>query len=213
MKSKNVITVDIGMQVNIGKVMNLAHKAGYAAGRKGVSVDGSRNVRGDAAEVATAYTMFANLGDRVDPLPITQVTTGDGRIVASPHSEKNVVLRPDVAYIMDDMLKDVINRGTAAEPGLGFQECAGQDRFCGQDRNFAETVGSRVLRRSSSCVVYVGFDDGSRPRNERLRFGDADLGRFYEGRAKGKSRLERRLGNARGHSKGRDRYPQRSPRP
>src|SRR4029079_5358124 len=81
-KSKNVITVDIAMQVNIGKVMNLAAKAGMPKVEKAHSSMALGTAEATPLQVATAYTTFANLGDRVLPNPIVKVTGGDGRTQA-----------------------------------------------------------------------------------------------------------------------------------
>lgn len=159
-KSKNVITVDLGMQLNIGRVMNLAAKAGMPKVERAYPSMALGTAEATPLQVATAYTMFANLGDRVSPMPITQVTTGDGRTVASPPPDKKNVVRPDVAYIMDDIMKEVINRGTAAQAqGWGFHNVAGKTGFAGKtgtsrDGWFAGFTPELV------CVVYVGFDNG-----------------------------------------------------
>jgi len=158
--SKNVITVDIGMQVNIGKVMNLANKAGMPKVEKAYPSMALGTAESTPLEVATAYTMFANLGDRVLPMPITKIAAGDGRTIAAPSPDRKNVVRPDVAYVMDDILKDVINRGTAAHAqGWGFKNVAGKTAFAGKtgtsrDGWFAGFTPDIV------CVVYVGFDDG-----------------------------------------------------
>ena len=160
-KSKNTITVDIGMQVNIGKVMNLAHKAGMPKVDKAYPSMALGTAEATPLNVASAYTMFANLGDSVDPMPITQVTQGDGTTVSAPQVEKKNVVRPDVAFIMDDMMKDVINRGTAAQAqGWGFKNVPGRTAFAGKtgtsrDGWFAGFTPELV------CVVYVGFDDNA----------------------------------------------------
>jgi penicillin-binding protein 1B len=159
-KSKNVITVDLAMQVNIGRVMNLAAKAGMPKVERAYPSMALGTAEATPLQVASAYTMFANLGDRVAPLPITQVTAGDGRIIASPTAEKKSIIRPDVAYIMDDIMKDVVNRGTAAQAqGWGFHNVAGKTAFAGKtgtsrDGWFAGFTPELV------CVVYVGFDNG-----------------------------------------------------
>jgi penicillin-binding protein 1B len=159
-KSKNVITVDVGMQVNIGKVMNFAHKAGLPKVEKAYPSMALGTAEATPLQVATAYTMFANLGDRVLPMPITQVTSGGGRTVASPQPDRKNIIRPDVAYIMDDIMKDVINRGTAAEAkAWGFRNVNGKTAIAGKtgtsrDGWFAGFTPELV------CVVYVGFDDG-----------------------------------------------------
>ncbi len=160
-KSKNVITVDLGMELNIGKVMNLAAKAGLPKVEKAYPSMALGTSEATPLQMATAYTMFANLGDRVSPLAISRVTNGDGKTVVAPAVEKKNVIRPDVAYIMDDMMKDVINRGTAAEAkAWGFKNVEGKTGFAGKtgtsrDGWFAGFTPEIV------CVVYVGFDDGS----------------------------------------------------
>lgn len=104
--------------------------------------------------------MYANLGDRVLPTPITQITSGDGRTEKLVTPDRQTVIRPDVAYIMDDMMKDVINRGTAASAkAWGFQNVPGKTAFAGKtgtsrDGWFAGFTPELVT------VVYVGFDNG-----------------------------------------------------
>jgi len=159
-KSKNVITVDLAMQLNVGKVMNLAAKAGMAKVDKAYPSMALGTAESTPLQVATAYTMFANLGDRVLPMPITRVTSGDGRTTSQPQPDRKNVVRPDVAYVMDDILKDVVNRGTAASAGQwGFRNEPGKRAFAGKtgtsrDGWFAGLTPELV------CVVYVGFDNG-----------------------------------------------------
>lgn len=159
-KSKNVITVDLALQLNIGRVMNLATKAGLPKVEKAYPSMALGTAEATPLQVAEGYTMFANLGERVAPLPITKIASGDGRTVTAPAIDKKTVVRPDVAYIMDDMMKDVINRGTAAQAGAwGFKNVPGQKAFAGKtgtsrDGWFAGFTPELV------CVVYVGFDNG-----------------------------------------------------
>jgi penicillin-binding protein 1B len=159
-KSKNVITVDLGMQLNIGKVMNLATKAGLPKVEKAYPSMALGTSEVTPLQMATAYTVFANLGDKVSPMPISRVTTGEGTTVVAPVAERKNVIHADVAYIMDDMMKDVINRGTATEAqAWGFKNVAGKTGFAGKtgtsrDGWFAGFTPELVT------VVYVGFDDG-----------------------------------------------------
>ncbi len=158
-KSKNVITVDIAMQLNVGKVMNFAAKAGMPKVEKAYPSMALGTAEASPLEVATAYTMFANLGDRVLPMPITQITSGDGRTITAPMPDRKNVVRPDVAYIMNDIMKDVINRGTAAQAqGWGLRNNPGKTAFAGKtgtsrDGWFAGFTPELVV------VVYVGFDN------------------------------------------------------
>ncbi len=158
-KSKNTIAVDVGMQVNIGKVMNLAYKAGLPKVERAYPSMALGTAEATPLNVATAYTTFANLGDRVLPTPITRVTNGDGTTKMEPAPDKKQVIRPDVAYVMNDIMKDIINRGTAAQvQSWGFRNVAGKTAFAGKtgtsrDGWFAGYTPELVV------VVYVGFDD------------------------------------------------------
>jgi penicillin-binding protein 1B len=151
-KSKNTITVDLGMQLNIGKIMNLAHKAGLPKVEKAYPSMALGTAEATPLQMATAYTTFANLGDKVSPIAISRVATGDGRLVVEPKGEKKNVLRPDVAFIMNDIMKDIINRGTAYEAqAWGFKNAAGKKGFAGKNGNFA---------RRLVCRIYTGDCNG-----------------------------------------------------
>lgn len=157
--SKNVITVDLGMELNIGKVMNLADKAGLPKPAKAYPSMALGTNEATPLQVATGYTVFANLGEKVAPIAINRITDGEGKIISAPVGERKKVLQPDVAYVMDDIMKDVINRGTAAEAkAWGFKNIEGKTAFAGKtgtsrDGWFAGFTPEIV------CVVYVGFDD------------------------------------------------------
>lgn len=158
-KSKNTITVDLGMELNIGRVMNLADKAGLPKPEKAYPSMALGTNEATPLQVATGYTVFANLGDRVSPLPISRVTDGEGRTINTPATEKKNVIHSDVAYIMNDIMKDVINRGTAAEAkAWGFKNVEGKTAFAGKTGTSRDGwfVG---FTPEIVCVVYVGFDD------------------------------------------------------
>jgi penicillin-binding protein 1B len=107
-------------------------------------------------QVASAYTAFAQLGTRVTPVAISRVTTGSGTTIAAPQGQKNDVMRPQVAYIMDSIMKDVVNRGTAAKVrARGLRANVAGKTGTSRDGWFAGFTPNLV------CVVYVGFDDGS----------------------------------------------------
>jgi penicillin-binding protein 1B len=159
--SKNVITVEVAMDVTIGRVMALAAKAGLPHVDKAYPAMALGASEATPLQIASAYTAFADNGSRITPVGINRVTTGTGTTVATPTGQRNEVLRPDVAYLMTDLLKDVVNRGTAAKlNSRGFHNEAGKTGFAGKtgtsrDGWFAGFTPSIV------CVVYVGFDDGS----------------------------------------------------
>jgi penicillin-binding protein 1B len=154
--SKNVITVDVAMEVTIGRVMNLAARAGLPKPARAFPAMALGTNEATPLQVASAYTTFANQGTRATPVAINRVTTGRGATIAAPATQKSEVMRPEVAYLMTSMMKDVVNRGTAARVrSRGFRHNVAGKTGTSRDGWFAGYTPHLV------CVVYVGFDDGS----------------------------------------------------
>ena len=154
--SLNVVTVDVAMEVTIGRVMNLASKAGLPRPPRSYPAMALGTSEATPLQVASAYTSFATLGTRTSPVAINRITTGSGVTIAAPTPEKNDVMRPDVAYVMTSFMKDVVNRGTAAKVrARGFKGNVAGKTGTSRDGWFAGYTPNLV------CVVWVGFDDGS----------------------------------------------------
>jgi penicillin-binding protein 1B len=154
--SLNVVTVEVAQEVTIGRVMNLAARAGLPKPKQNYLAHALGTNEATPLQVASAYTTFAQLGTRVTPVGIARVTTGRGNTIAAPRGQKNEVMRPQVAYIMDSIMKDVVNRGTAAKVrARGFRANVAGKTGTSRDGWFAGFTPNLV------CVVYVGFDDGS----------------------------------------------------
>ncbi|HEX7955904.1 MAG TPA: penicillin-binding transpeptidase domain-containing protein, partial [Pyrinomonadaceae bacterium] len=155
-RSLNVGTVKIASELTISRVMALAAKAGLPKPKQNFLAMALGTNEATPLQVASAYTAFAQLGTRVTPVSINRVTTGSGATIAAPHGQKNEVLRPQVAYIMDSIMKDVVNRGTAAKVrARGLRANVAGKTGTSRDGWFAGFTPNLV------CVVYVGFDDGS----------------------------------------------------
>ena len=154
--SLNVITVDVAMEVTIGRVMNLAAKAGLPKPARAYPAMALGTSEATPLQVASAYTGFATLGTRTTPIAINRITTGSGVTIAAPTPQKTEMLRPDVAYVMTSFMKDVVNRGTASKVrSRGFKANVAGKTGTSRDGWFAGYTPNLV------CVVWVGFDDGS----------------------------------------------------
>ena len=65
-------------------------------------------------DLVAAYAAVANLGSRVEPRVITRIEDPDGPTVwQNPIVAPRPVLDPSVAFIVRDMMRDVVERGTA----------------------------------------------------------------------------------------------------
>src|SRR5687767_4486231 len=154
--SLNVVTVDVAMEVTIGRVMNLAAKAGLPKPARAYPAMALGTNEATPLQIASAYTAFANLGGRVSPIAINRITTGNGVTIAAPTTQRTEVLRQDVAYVMTSFMKDVVNRGTAAKVrARGLKQVLAGKTGTSRDGWFAGFTPNLV------CAVWVGFDDGS----------------------------------------------------
>jgi len=63
-------------------------------------------------EMASAYGVLANGGILVEPIAILKVTDSHGNVLEENTARKEVVLSEETAYIMTDLLRGVIERGT-----------------------------------------------------------------------------------------------------
>jgi penicillin-binding protein 1B len=154
--SLNVVTVEVAMEVTIGRVMNLAAKAGLPKPPRAYPAMALGTSEATPLQIASAYTAFATLGTRSTPVAINRITTGNGVTIAAPTAQKNDVLRPEVAYVMTSFMKDVVNRGTASKVrARGLKGNVAGKTGTSRDGWFAGFTPNLV------CAVWVGFDDGS----------------------------------------------------
>ena len=112
--SRNVSTVRLGMELGEQTVVNEARNFGITT-----PIPPYPSIHIGAADVypielISAYTAFANLGVRASPNAIIRVENQKGEILWQPTPTRTQVLSPEEAWIMVDMMKDVIRRGTGA---------------------------------------------------------------------------------------------------
>jgi penicillin-binding protein 1B len=153
-KSLNVATVKVAEMVGYDKVVDMARRAGLANQQPTPAVAlGSYEVT--PMDAVGAYTVFANGGEYVKPSMLRIVRAGDGKSVYRNQVEKKPVLDPRVAYLMTNLMEEVLRSGTAggvrARANLNFP-VAGKTgtSFDGWFAGYT----SELL-----CVVWVGFDD------------------------------------------------------
>src|SRR3989442_4736845 len=64
-------------------------------------------------EMIAAYPGFATLGTRAEPVGVLRVEDRQGNILWQPAMRREPVMDPEHTWLMVDMMKDVIRRGTA----------------------------------------------------------------------------------------------------
>ncbi len=110
-------------------------------------------------ELITAYSVFANRGETVKPIYITKVTDSRGKVLEQYKVEKKRVLDPKVAYIMTDMLKTVVDEGTAVSARYnGLRMPAGGKTGTTDDYRDAWFIG---FSKNLVLGTWLGFDNNT----------------------------------------------------
>ncbi|MBI4465278.1 MAG: PBP1A family penicillin-binding protein [Acidobacteria bacterium] len=153
MRSLNVATVKLAQMVGYEKVVALARRAGMNLRIQPTPAVALGAYEATPLEIAQAYTIFANQGVRMDPYLISAVRDRGGYLLEQAKPRATRVLDPRVAFVMTNLMEDVINHGTGAGVrGRGFTAPAAGKTGTSHDGWFAGYT-SRLL-----TVVWVGYD-------------------------------------------------------
>ncbi|HET7632654.1 MAG TPA: PBP1A family penicillin-binding protein [Gemmatimonadaceae bacterium] len=112
-RSRNVPAVRIGMGLGEQAVIDEARKFGLTS-----SIPPYPSIHIGAADVypielIAGYSTFATLGTRAAPIGITRVENADGTVLWQQKPRLSTILTPQQAWLMVDMMKDVISKGSA----------------------------------------------------------------------------------------------------
>jgi penicillin-binding protein 1B len=153
--SLNIPTVRVAELVGYDAVVEMANRAGM-----NYKIQPTPSVALGAYEItpieaAGAYTMFSNGGRYVKPDFLSLVRDQTGKELYRHKQEDKQVLDPRVAYMMTNLMQEVMRSGTAAgaRAAAGFNVPAAGKTGTSRDGWFAGYT-SELL-----CVVWVGFDD------------------------------------------------------
>jgi penicillin-binding protein 1B len=153
--SLNVVTVRIAEKVGYSKIARQAEKLGLPRPQPFPAL-ALGTAEATPLQVASAYTAFANGGVLSESRPIKRVTNSDGVGITEARGQNKQVLKPEISWLMTNIMQDVLNRGTASRArAMGFTGTAAGKTGTSRDGWFAGYTPNMV------CVVWVGFDDNS----------------------------------------------------
>ena len=120
--SRNLATIRLGREIGIEQVRDLARRTGI-----GTRIPGYPSVYiGSAAvhpiDMMAAYAAFANGGWKVEPQLVSRVENHRGELLWAPSPPPERAVEPGIAWILTDMLREVVDRGTgygARNPAVG----------------------------------------------------------------------------------------------
>jgi penicillin-binding protein 1B len=152
--SLNVATVKVAEMIGYGRVVQIARQMGLSQNIKATPAVALGAYELTPVEVAGAYTAFATMGTRAEPMYVKSIAGANGNVLEKNNPQNKLVLDPRVAYLVDSILVDVINKGTGAQVrAKGFTLPAAGKTGTSRDGWFAGFTNNLV------CVIWIGFDD------------------------------------------------------
>jgi penicillin-binding protein 1B len=151
--SLNNATVRLAEEVGFDKVASLAKSAGISSVHATPSIAlGSYDAT--PLEMAGAYTVFANGGNRLAPQMVRAVHDSSGKELDSYDGDSKQVLDPRVSYVLTTMMQSVVDSGTGYPVrARGFTAPAAGKTGTSHDAWFAGYTTNLL------CIVWVGNDD------------------------------------------------------
>lgn len=156
-KSLNVPVIRVAEQVGVRRVRNMLKAAGF-----GNSFSDTPAIALGVDEVSMwslvrAYTVFPNLGRRMEPHFVEKVESASGRVIHEFDDDGYEIFDQSTAFVVHSLLRGVVERGTAsALRNRGFGAVAGKTGTTSDYRD-AWFVG---YAPDLVTATWVGFDKG-----------------------------------------------------
>ena len=110
--SRNVATIRLLNNIGIHYVINYARRLGITSPLTSDLSLGLGSSCVSLLELTTAFSVFANQGQYIKPTPIIKILDRRGNMLEESIPHPQPVINSDTAYIITNILEDVIKRGT-----------------------------------------------------------------------------------------------------
>jgi len=177
--SRNLATVNLVYDLGVGTIRkrlalldvpHIPRDMSIALGNLGLS----------PLKMAQIYSVFANHGHMIEPRLVSKIISKEGAVIYETRPKEIVnFTKPEQAYLMTDMLKDVIKRGTGKNAKVEGIELAGKTGttndgvdtwFCGYSptittivwygRDSNKPLGRKATGGKVSAPVFADFYRG-----------------------------------------------------
>jgi penicillin-binding protein 1A len=154
-RSRNLVTIKLLRDIKVGYAVNYARKLGIsspltkdlslALGSSGVSL----------IDLTRAYSVFASGGKKVKPIFITKILDREGNVLEDNKPESETAISPETAFLMTNMLRGVVERGTGWKAKALGRPSAGKT---GTTNNYIDAWYLGYIPNLVSGV-WIGYDD------------------------------------------------------
>jgi penicillin-binding protein 1A len=162
--SINLIAIRLGLELGVDAVVDEARRYGISTPVPAVPAMFIGSAEVFPLELVSAYTAPATLGVRAAPFAVLRVEDAAGNVLFQAQPRRERVMSMDQAYVLNDMLRDVIRYGTGhtAVTRSGFDVPAGGKSGTTNDYTDVWFIG---YTRELVAGFWMGFDNPQRIKN------------------------------------------------
>ena len=153
--SHNLATVRLLDKVGVKSVIEFAKTVGITSPLAADLSLGLGSSSVGLMELTSVYSVFLNQGNRAEPHGILSVKDSAGQVLEQAESQAIPVISKETAYLITNMMEDVVQKGTAqAAKGIGRP-------VAGKTGTTDEFINAWFIGGAPNLVtgIYVGFDD------------------------------------------------------
>ncbi|HNW44646.1 MAG TPA: penicillin-binding transpeptidase domain-containing protein, partial [Elusimicrobiales bacterium] len=154
-QSRNLASIFLVTRVGPTLVADVAHRAGIKRNLEAVPSIGLGTSLVVPLEMTSAFSTFANGGIHVEPFGVLKVTDFQGRVLEEAVPEETESFSPQLSYVLVNMMKGVVQRGTGAYASRLKRPLAGKTGTS-QDSKDMWFVG---MTPDLTAGAWMGYDD------------------------------------------------------
>lgn len=153
--SRNLSSIYLVTRVGPTLVADVGHRAGIKRHLEAVPSIGLGTSIVSTMEMASAFSTFANGGIHATPFGVLRVTDNGGRVLEESVPEETEAFSPQLSYVLVNMMKGVVQRGTGAHASRLKRPIAGKTGTS-QDSKDMWFIG---MTPDLTAAAWMGYDD------------------------------------------------------
>lgn len=153
-KSDNIFAVHTVLETGPERVIEMAKRMGIHSPMKPVPSLALGTFPVSPLEMASAYSIFANQGVRVNPIAIVRIEDSRGRVLYEAEPQKETIIEPAYTYVLTHMMESVFESGGTGSRVASIMKRPVAGKTGSTDAD-AWLVG---FTPELSTAVWVGYD-------------------------------------------------------
>ncbi len=123
--SRNLATINLVEEIGLGTLYKKLQEFGFVNLPRDLSL-ALGSITLSPLDLAGYYTLFSNYGTRMEPQLVIKVLDSNGSLIYQAEPKQYPLVEPKQSFLMIDILRDVVRRGTGRAARVAGVEVAGK---------------------------------------------------------------------------------------